>query len=138
MTPEALAALLREAKTIAVVGLSPKPWRASHQVARYLQRAGYRIVPVNPEHDAVLGERSYPTLNAAARSHPIDIVDVFRRTEFVGPIVDEAIRVKPPPRLIWLQVGVVEEAAAARAAAAGIPCVMDRCLMVDHRELHEV
>src|SRR5436309_2898859 len=89
-------------------------------------------------HDAVLGERSYPTLNAAARSHPIDIVDIFRRNEFVGAIVDEAIRVEPPPRLIWLQVGVVEEAAAARAAAAGIPCVMDRCLMVDHRELLEV
>src|SRR5207247_11085835 len=96
MTRDALAARRREARTIAVVGLSPKPWRASHQVARYLQRPGYRIVPVNPEHDAVLGERSYPTLNAAARSHPIDIVDVFRRTEFVGPIVDEAIRVKPP------------------------------------------
>ena len=138
MTPEALGALLREAKTIAVVGLSPKPWRASHQVARYLQRAGYRIVPVNPEHDAVLGERSYPSLSAAARSHRIDIVDVFRRSEFVGVIVDEAIRVEPRPRLMWLQVGVVEEAAAARAAAAGIACVMDRCLMVDHRQLLEV
>ena len=133
MTPEALRALLAEAKTIAVVGLSPKPWRPSHQVAQYLQAAGYRIIPVNPEHDTILGERSYPTLSAARTEHAIDIVDVFRRSEFVGPIVDEAIRVKP--RLIWLQVGVVDEAAQVRAAAAGIPFVMDRCLMVDHRLL---
>ena len=133
MTPEALRALLAEAKTIAVVGLSPKPWRPSHQVAQYLQAAGYRIVPVNPEHDTILGERSYPTLTAARAEHAIDIVDVFRRSEFVGPIVDEAIRVKP--RLIWLQVGVVHEAARARAAAADVPFVMDRCLMVDHRLL---
>ena len=133
MTPEALRGLLREAKTIAVVGLSPKPWRASHQVALYLQQAGYRIVPVNPEHDVVLGERSYPSLTAAAAAGPIDVVDVFRRSEFAGPIVDEAIALKP--RLIWLQVGVVDEAAAARATAAGIPFIMDRCLMVDHQLL---
>ena len=133
MTPEALRALLQEAKTIAVVGLSPKPWRASHQVALYLQQAGYRIVPVNPEHDIVLGERSYPSLTAAAAGGPIDVVDVFRRSEFAGPIVDEAIALKP--RLIWLQVGVVDEAAAARATAAGIPFIMDRCLMVDHQLL---
>ena len=133
MTPEALRALLQEVKTIAVVGLSPKPWRASHQVALYLQQAGYRIVPVNPEHDVVLGERSYPSLTAAAAAGPIDVVDVFRRSEFVGPIVDEAIALKP--RLIWLQVGVVDEAAAARATAAGIPFIMDRCLMVDHQLL---
>jgi len=133
MTPEALRALLQEAKRIAVVGLSPKPWRASHQVALYLQQAGYRIVPVNPEHDVVLGERSYPSLTAAAAAGPIDVVDVFRRSEFVGPIVDEAIALKP--RLIWLQVGVVDEAAAARATAAGIPFIMDRCLMVDHQLL---
>ncbi len=133
MTPEALRALLQEAKTIAVVGLSPKPWRASHQVALYLQQAGYRIVPVNPEHDVVLGERSYPSLTAAAAGGPIDVVDVFRRSEFAGPIVDSAIALKP--RLIWLQVGVVDEAAAARATAAGIPCIMDRCLMVDHQLL---
>jgi len=133
MTPEALRALLQQAKRIAVVGLSPKPWRASHQVALYLQQAGYRIVPVNPEHDVVLGERSYPSLTAAAAAGPIDVVDVFRRSEFVGPIVDEAIALKP--RLIWLQVGVVDEAAAARATAAGIPFIMDRCLMVDHQLL---
>lgn len=133
MTPETLEALLRESKTIAVVGLSAKPERPSHHVARYLQRVGYRIVPVNPGHTQILGEPSYASLTAAAADHPIDIVDVFRRSEFVGAIVDEAIRVQP--RLIWLQVGVVDHAAGARAVAAGIPCVMDRCLMVDHHAL---
>jgi uncharacterized protein len=136
MTPEALRALLREVKTIAIVGLSPKSWRASHQVGRYLQQAGYKIVPVNPEHDGVLGEPSHPSLAAAAATYPIDVVNVFRRSEFAGPIVDDAIALKP--RLIWLQVGVVDEAAAARARAAGIPFVMDRCLMVDHQHLTEV
>jgi len=133
VTPDALRATLRAARTIAVVGLSPRPERPSHQVAAYLQRAGYRIVPVNPGHETLLGERSYPTLTAAAVVHALDIVDVFRRSEFVGPIVDEAIRIRP--RVIWLQRGVVDEAAAGRAAAAGIPFVMDRCLMVDHQLL---
>jgi predicted CoA-binding protein len=133
MTSQALRALLRDTKTIAVVGLSPKAWRPSHQVADYLQRAGYRIVPVNPSHDTLLGEKSYPELSAAAAEHTIDVVDVFRRRELVGPIVDEAIAIQP--RLIWLQLGVVDETAPARAATAGIPLVMDRCLMVDHQAL---
>jgi hypothetical protein len=133
VTPEALRTLLREARTVAVVGLSPDPTRPSHGVARYLQRAGYRIVPVNPGHAMILGERSYPTLAAAARDSAIDVVDVFRRSEYAGGVVDEAIPLEP--RLIWLQQGVVDEAAAARAAAAGIPCVMDRCLAVDHQLL---
>src|SRR5439155_781462 len=109
VTAAALRDILGTARTIAVVGLSPKPTRPSHAVARYLQGAGYRIVPVNPGHATILGEKSYPTLTAIA--------------------------VDPPPRLIWLQVGVVDDAARARAQAAGIPCVMDRCLMVDHRAL---
>ena len=133
MTAEALRDILGAARTIAVVGLSPTPERPSHGVARYLQGAGYRIVPVNPHHAVILGERSYPTLTAAALEHAIDVVDVFRRSEFAGPIVDEAIRVRP--RLIWLQLGVVDAAARERAHAAGVPCVMDRCLMVDHRAL---
>jgi len=133
VTAEALRDILGAARTIAVVGLSPTPERPSHGVARYLQGAGYRIVPVNPHHAAILGERSYPTLTAAARDHALDVVDVFRRSEFAGAVVDEAIRVRP--RLIWLQLGVVDAAAGERAAAAGIPCVMDRCLMVDHRAL---
>lgn len=115
------------------MGLSPKPARPSHQVALYLQASGYRILPVNPGHKTILGEPSYPTLTDAAHAGTIDLVNVFRRSEFVGPIVDEAIALHP--KLIWLQVGVRDVAARARAAAAGIPCVMDRCLMVDHREL---
>ena len=135
MRADALRDILGAARTIAVVGLSPRPTRPSHEVARYLQDAGYRVVPVNPGHVTILGERSYPTLRAAAADHAIDVVDVFRRSEFVGPIVDEAIGVRPRPQLIWLQLGVVDEAARARAETAGIRCVMDRCLMVDHRAL---
>jgi uncharacterized protein len=133
MTPDALRTLLRDARTIAVVGCSPKPERASHAVARYLQDAGYRILPVNPGHTEILGEPAYPTLAAAARAQPIDVVDVFRRSEHAGAVVDEAIALRP--RLIWLQLGVIDEAAAARAEAAGIPCIMNRCLMVDHQHL---
>jgi predicted CoA-binding protein len=133
VTRDALRDLLARARTIAVVGLSPKAGRPSYGVARYLQRAGYRVVPVNPNTDAVLGERSYPTLRAAAADHVIDVVDVFRRSSHAGAVVDEAIAVRPS--LIWLQEGVVDAAAAARAAAAGIPFVMDRCLAVDHQLL---
>jgi uncharacterized protein len=133
MTNDALRALLQQVHTIAVVGLSPKPDRPSHGVAGYLKRAGYHIVPINPGHDKVLGEPSYPTLADAAREHTIDVVDVFRRSEHAGAVVDEAIALHP--RLIWLQQGVIDEAAAARAAAAGIPIVMDACLAVQHRLL---
>lgn len=130
-----LRALLRAARTIAVVGLSPKPIRPSHSVARFLKSVGYRIVPINPGHEDILGEKSYPTLTDAAREHAIDIVDIFRRSELAGPIVDEAIALAPPPKLIWLQQGVVDAAAAQRAAAAGIPFVMDQCIAVEHRHL---
>lgn len=133
MTGDALRALLRDARTIAVVGLSPKPERASHGVARYLQRAGYKIVPINPGHEQLLGEPSYPTLAAAARDHAIDVVNVFRRSEHAGAVVDEAIALRP--RLIWLQQGVMDAAAQARAEAAGIPFIMDSCLAVQHRLL---
>jgi predicted CoA-binding protein len=132
-SPDELRALLQRARTIAVVGLSPKPIRPSHSVARYLQAEGYRIVPVNPGHGEMLGEKSYPTLRDAARDHAIDIVDVFRRSELAGAVVDEAIPLRP--QLIWLQLGVVDPAAQARAAAAGIPFVMDRCLAIEHRHL---
>ena len=130
-----LRALLRAARTIAVVGLSPKPIRPSHSVSRFLKSVGYRIVPINPGHEDILGEKSYPTLTDAAREHAIDIVDIFRRSELAGPIVDEAIALAPPPKLIWLQQGVVDAAAAQRAAAAGIPFVMDQCIAVEHRHL---
>lgn len=133
LSDDGLRDLLRRARTIAVVGLSPKPVRPSHSVARYLQQQGYRILPVNPGHEAILGERSYPTLAAAAQEHQIDIVDVFRRSELAGAVVDEAIPLRP--LLIWLQQGVVDAAAQARAEAAGVACVMDRCLAVEHRLL---
>ncbi len=137
MTAEELSRILegKATRTIAVVGLSPSPARPSHIVARYLRDAGFRIVPVNPHHETILGERSYATLTAAAADHSIDVVDVFRRSQFAGSIVDEALSLRPPPRMIWLQMGVVDEAARARAQTAGIPFVMDRCLMVDHRAL---
>ena len=125
--------LLRRARTIAVVGLSPNPMRPSNSVASYLQRSGYKIVPVNPGHDEILGEKSYRTLTDAARDHTIDVVDVFRRSERAGAVVDEAIPLKP--QLIWLQQGVVDPAAQARAAKAGIPFVMNECLAVEHRLL---
>lgn len=137
MTPteDELRVVLRRARTIAVVGLSPKPSRPSHSVARYLQAAGYRIVPVNPGHGEILGEQSYPTLSAAARDHPIDIVDVFRRSEHAGAVVDEAIALHPPPQLIWLQLGVVDAAAQTRAQGAGIAFVMNLCIAIEHRHL---
>ena len=128
-----LRSLLRRARIIAVVGLSPNPARPSNSVARYLQGAGYRIVPVNPGHDEILCEKSYRTLTDAAREHAIDVVDVFRRSEHAGAVVDEAIPLKP--QLIWLQQGVVDPAAQARAAKAGIPFVMNECLAVEHRLL---
>lgn len=132
---ETLRAVLRDARTIAVVGLSPDPARPSHAVARYLQGAGFRIVPVNPHHAEIMGVRCYPSLAAAARDHAIDVVDVFRRSVFAGGVVDEALALVPAPRLIWLQLGVVDPAAAERARAAGVPFVMNRCLAVDHQLL---
>ena len=132
---EQLRDLLRKTRTIAVVGLSPNPMRPSNAVARYLQRSGYTIVPVNPGHQEILGERSYRTLRDAAREHAIDLVDVFRRSEHAGAVVDEAIALRPPPQLIWLQQGVVDVTAQARAAKAGIPFVMDLCLAIEHRHL---
>jgi len=128
-----LRALLGEARTIAVVGLSPNPMRPSNSVARHMQRSGYTILPVNPGHTEILGEKSYPTLSDAAREHTIDIVDVFRRSEHVAAIVDEAIAVHP--KLIWLQLGIVDNAAAQRAAAAGIAFVQDHCLAIEHSRL---
>jgi predicted CoA-binding protein len=123
--------IFRDARTIAVVGASPNPERPSHGVAAYLQAAGYRIIPVNPTVDAVLGEKSYASL--ADVPEPIDVVDVFRRSEDVPPIVAEAVRVGA--RVVWMQEGVVNEAAAASARAAGLTVVMDRCMLKEHRRL---
>ena len=122
--------LLKKAKTIAVVGLSDSPFRASHGVSAYMQAQGYKIVPVNPTIEAALGERSVPTLLDVKEK--IDIVDVFRRPEFVPDIVDQAIQLKVP--VIWLQEGVVHEAAAQKARQAGITVIMDQCILKEHRK----
>ena len=128
--PDVIEKILTSARTIAVVGLSPDPGRPSHGVARYLQRAGYRIIPVNPNVAEVLGERAYPGLRQVPQ--PVDVVDVFRRSEFVGPIVDDAIAIKASA--VWLQDGVVDDEAAARAQAAGLDVVMDDCMMRRHAQ----
>ena len=112
---------LRNSRTIAVVGLSDNPQRDSHRVSKYLQSQGYRIIPVNPMIDEALGEKSYPDLKSGPES--IDMVDIFRRSELVPPVVDQAIEVGA--KYIWMQDGVVNEEAAAKAEAAGIPVVMD-------------
>ena len=129
--------LLRHARRIAVVGLSPNPARPSHEVAEYLQSAGYTIIPVRPGVTSVLGEPAVPDLASvlAAGRGPIDIVDVFRRPEAIPALTDEILALSNPPRLVWLQVGVVDDASAARLEAAGIPVVMDRCLAVEMRRL---
>ena len=125
--------ILRTARRIAVVGLSPRPERPSHGVASYLQRAGYTIVPVRPTGSTILGERVQPSLVAAAAEGPIDIVNVFRRSEFVAALLDDLLAVRP--RLVWMQMGVRDETTARRLEAEGIAVVMDRCLAVDHQFL---
>jgi uncharacterized protein len=121
--------LLSRAKTIAVVGLSDSPMRPSHGVSAYLQVQGYRIIPVNPQIAEALGEKSYPSLLEVPEK--IDVVDVFRRPEFVDEIVEQAIQLKIPA--IWLQEDVINERAAERARKAGMFVVMDRCMLKEHR-----
>jgi predicted CoA-binding protein len=120
--------ILERYKTIAVVGLSNHPWRASYSVSEYMQNAGYRIIPVNPLETEVLGEKAYPTLDEVPES--FEIVDIFRRSEYVSDIVEAAIRRNA--RVIWMQLGVVHPQAAARARVAGLEVVMDRCILQDH------
>ena len=123
--------LLRSAKTIAVVGLSNNTFRPSYGVSQYMQHAGYRIIPVNPLETEVLGEKAYPRLEDVPEH--IDIVDVFRRSEYVPEIVDSAIRVGAGA--VWMQEGVADEAAAEKARQAGLAVVMDRCILKEHRKL---
>ena len=134
---EQIDQLLRSARIIAVVGLSADPTRPSHGVARSLQRFGYRIIPVTPTAETVLGEMAVPDLahlsEALGPDEHVDIVDVFRRPEHVAAIVDECIQLKLPA--LWLQDGVIDEAAAGRARAAGIFTVMDRCIFRDRAAL---
>ena len=120
--------LLRSSRVIAVVGLSSKKFRPSYGVAEYMQREGYRIIPVNPHEKEVLGEKSYARLEDIGQ--PVDIVDIFRRSEFVGPIVESAIRLGA--KAIWMQEGVEDEDAARKAREAGLFVVMDRCILKEH------
>jgi len=121
--------LLGGSHSIAVVGLSARPDRDSYRIAEYLIAAGYRIFPVNPLVTSVFGIKGHPNLESI--QEPIDIVNIFRRSEFVSDIVDAAIRVHA--RTVWMQVGIVDEDAAERASAEGLNVVMDRCIMVEHR-----
>ena len=120
--------ILRDFRRVAVVGISDRPERDSYHVAAYLQRVGYTIIPVNPNLREVLGERCWQSLDAVPG--PVDVVDVFRRSDMVDPVVDAAIRIGA--RAIWMQDGVINESAAARARAAGLLVVMDRCMLRDH------
>ncbi|MEW6748462.1 MAG: CoA-binding protein [Candidatus Micrarchaeota archaeon] len=122
--------LLKKSKVIAVVGLSDDPERPSHDVASYLLKQGYRIIPVNPKLTEWEGIKAYPTLLAIPKKTRIDIVDIFRRSEAVPPIVDEAIAIGA--KAVWMQLGVVNEDAAKRAMAAGLFVVMDRCMKIEH------
>jgi predicted CoA-binding protein len=127
--PDPIADLLKRARTIAVVGLSNSPLRPSHGVSAYLQTNGYRIIPVNPKIHGSLGERSYSSLPDVPEK--IDIVNIFRRPEYVEEIVDQAIQLKVPA--IWMQESVVNEKAAEKARQAGILVIMDRCILKEHK-----
>ena len=132
------AAALRSARTIAVVGCSPRPSQTSHRIARYIQGAGFAMIPVNPNHDEILGETAYADLVSIPDDVRVDIVDVFRRPEFAADVVrdaaDRAERTGHKP-LVWTQIGVSSPEAERLAAEVGLPYVRDRCLMVDHAAL---
>ncbi len=132
--PDPIAELLRHARTIAVVGLSSNPMRPSHGVTAYMQSHGYRIIPVNPNITECLGEKAYPSLRDIPEKdvpEKIDIVNIFRRSEFVEEIVEDAIQLKVPA--LWMQEDVIHEKAAEKARQAGIFVVMDRCILKEHR-----
>ncbi|MFM8998671.1 MAG: CoA-binding protein [Actinomycetota bacterium] len=135
MSDEAIRRILGATRTIAVVGLSSKPDRPSHDVAAYLQRAGYRIVPVNPRETEVLGEPAYATLRDIPADVPIDLVDVFRRAEETPEVARDAVAIGA--KALWLQLGIANDEARAIAEEAGLAVIMDRCLKVDHRRLQE-
>jgi uncharacterized protein len=127
--PDPITEILQRAKTVAIVGLSDNPLRPSHGVAAYLLDQGYRVIPVNPQIESALGEKAYPSLLDVPER--IDIVNIFRRPEFVEEVVDQAIQLKVP--VIWMQEEVVHEKSAQKARHAGIFVVMDRCILVEHR-----
>ena len=133
MSKAAVRQSLANCKTIAVVGLSPKPHRDSFRVAKYMQDHGFRIVPINPNAPEVLGEKAYASLTDAAQHERIDMVNCFRNSEDIPPIAAEAIAIGA--KSLWLQIGVVNDAAAKQATDAGLVVVQDLCLMVEHRQL---
>jgi predicted CoA-binding protein len=121
--------ILRKYKTIAVVGLSNNPMRPSHGVSEYMKHQGYRIIPVNPGHSEILGEKAYRALEDIPE--PVEIVNIFRRSDQVGPVVDSAIKIGA--KVVWMQEGIENEEAAEKARAAGLEVVMDRCILKEHR-----
>ena len=133
--PAAIRNLLKEAKTIAIVGLSDKPERDSNEVGRYLKSQGYRIIPINPSVPEILGEKSYPSLKEVPRDLRIDIVDVFRKSDAVPGIVEEALALNPLPRAVWLQIGVVDDASGSRVTGHGVTFLQNQCIMVQHKFL---
>jgi len=126
-----LRRILRESRTIAVVGLSANWWRPSFFAAKYMQEHGYRIIPVNPQYQEVLGERCYASLRDIPER--VDMVDCFRRSQDIGPLADDAIAIGA--RVLWMQLGVINQEAAAKARAAGLDVVMDRCVKIEHARL---
>jgi predicted CoA-binding protein len=127
------ATILNDYRIIAMVGLSPDPNRPSHRVAKYLINQGYKVIPVNPDAQEILGTRSYSNMSSIPET--IEIVDIFRRSEEVMPIVDEAIKVGA--KAVWMQEGVVNEEAASKAQDAGLLVVMDRCMLKEHKRLNK-
>jgi len=127
---EEVRRILAAARTVAVVGISDNPERDSYRVAAYLKEHGYRVVPVNPKLDAVLGEKAYP--NLAAIPFSVDVVDIFRKPEAIPEVVDEAIRTRA--KVVWMQEGLAHNASADRARAAGLEVVMSKCIMKEHRK----
>ena len=138
LSKEEIRSILEKYKTIAVVGLSKNPTKDSHRVAKYMKTKGYRVVPINPFADAILGEKCYKNLLDVAET--VEVVDVFRPAKEVLPIVDQAIKLKKNmgnPTLVWMQLGIVNEEAAKWARDAGLTVVMDRCIMAEHKRLSE-
>jgi len=127
---EAIAEILKRYKTIAVVGLSSNPMRPSHEVSEYMQRAGYRIIPVNPNETEVLGEKSYARLEDVPEK--VHVVNIFRRPEEVPPVVESAIRIGAP--VVWMQLGIENAEAAKKAHVAGLAVVEDACILIEHRK----
>jgi predicted CoA-binding protein len=127
------ATILNHFRTVAVVGLSPDPGRPSHRVASYLARQGYEVIPVNPHARQILGKPSYPDLSSIPEV--VEVVDIFRRSEEVMPVVDEAIKIGA--KAVWMQEGVINEEAASKARDAGLLVVMDKCMYKEHRRLSE-